>query len=227
MLPNLLSFAPAVRLALIEYVERDIETGIRELLDLLPPRMHSVVEVACRASLRIYPRPERSLFRINATRHSYGPNNTTICEGRYGAVVFEEMCADGRCSAPTFSKAPIFTGKFETLLPIGDLIIKIVEPQERAVYNVTMPKHIFFPGYVKLAVVENATETAVAVSGRGKGNWKWLNTELGPVLFETFLDRYLVPKVERRLESIHGFTEHSDFVGGGGSFGGGGANGSW
>ncbi len=200
---------------------RDVTTSIRELIELLPVELGPTVEAACKQNLRMYPQPERSTFKINAMAHSYGPNNTKICDGRFGAVVFEEMCKDGRCSAPTHSKAAIYTGKVETLFPFDDLVVKFVDPQERSIFNVTLPKHIFFPGYVKLVVIEGPTDTAVAVSGKGKGNWMWPNTRFGPLLFATILKEHLVPKVNRRTQGMNSFT------GGGGSFGGAGARGRW
>ena len=178
---------------------RDINASIRELTGLLPAQLGPTVEAACRENLRLYPQPERSTFKVNATPHSYGPNRTKICDGKCGELVFREMLKDGRCSAPTFSEAPIYTGKVETLFPFDDLVVKFVDPQEHAVYNVTLPRHIFFPGYVKLVVDEGRTDTGVSVSGKGKGNWMWPNTRFGPVLFETILKEYLVPKIKRRI----------------------------
>lgn len=200
---------------------RNMEASIRYLTGILPEKWTQIVEAACWANLRINPRLERSVFRVNATPHVYGPNNTEICDGARGALVFEEMCRDGRCSAPTFSEKPIYSGKIETLWPFDDQIVKLVDLEERTVYNVTVPKHILFPGYVKLTVVESRDKTSVAVSGRGEGNWKWANTTFGPVLFETILHQYLAHNVERRLH------EPDDFKGGGGSDGGAGAGGRW
>ena len=184
--------------------DRDIEAGIKDLLDLLPGSVRSVVEGACRENLRLYPQPERSSFRVNDRVHRYGPNETKICDGGRGPLVFDEMCKDGRCSAPTYSQAAIYQGKIETLFPFNDLVVKLVNPQERSVYNVTLPKHIFFPGVVKLVVMETSAITAVAVSGQGKGNWMLPNTTFGPLLFKTILHKYLVPRVEQQIQALVG-----------------------
>ncbi len=200
---------------------RNIETAIQELVALLPAQIGQVAESACRENLIFYPQPERSMYRINDIPHSYGPNSTKICNGLHKALVFEEMCKDGRCSAPTLSHEAIYTGKIEHLLPIDDMIVKYVDQSEHAVYNITLPKHIFFPGYVKLVVTEAQGATFVDVSGKGVGNWMWPNVEGGPLLFEAILKEYLVPKVRARLDEPAAFNGH------GGSSGGGGASGRW
>ena len=201
--------------------ERDLDVGIRELIKILPAAMGPVVEKACQKNLRDHPRIERSRFKIEAQPHSYGPNATKICDGPHGKLVFDDMCNDGRCSAPTFSRAPIYTGKSERLFPFDDLVGKLVNPADQTIYNVTLPEHIFFPGYVKLAVVETRAMTAVAVSGQGMGNWMWPNTRLGPRLFEAILKEHLAPRVQRQLRSA------AKFRGGGGSSGGAGAGSRW
>lgn len=200
---------------------RDINECICELIESLPPQFSRIVENACRDNLYMYPQPIRSEFKVNARSHSFGPDKTKICDGLLGSLVFSEMLTDGRCSAPTFSRAPIFTRKVENLFPFGDLVVKLIDQQERTVYNVTLPRHIFFPGYVKLVVIEEKMMTAVAVSGKGTGNWMLPNTVIGPLLFKSILKEHLVPKIERKIQrpSFYGTT--------GGRFGGGGASGRW
>src|SRR5690606_2696763 len=133
---------------------RDYSTAIRQLLAHLPSKIGPVAERACTENLLLYPQPERSKLRINDRPHSYGPISIKISDGAHGALAFEEMLKDGRCRAPTFSQKPIYTGKAETLFPFNDMLVKYVDDAERSIYNITLPKHIFFPGYVKLVVVE-------------------------------------------------------------------------
>lgn len=190
---------------------RDLNAAIRELVALLPANAGPVAERACIDNLHLYPQPERSKVRFNDYPHSYGPNGTKICDDKHGELVFAEMLKDGRCSAPTYSQSPIYTGKIETLLPLDDLIVKFVDQQERSVYNITLPKHIFFPGFVKLKVVEKDTTTVVEVSGKGKGNWMVPNVAAGPLLFETILKEYLVPRVNQQLRAIGQLRESREF----------------
>jgi hypothetical protein len=178
--------------------DRDFDAGIHYLKEMLPA-WGSIIEEACRQNLRQYPSPARSTFVANARPHAFGPEDTLICEGPLRQVVFEEMIKDGACSAPTLSRARIYTGKIEILIPFDDMIVKLVDDAEFTVYNVTLPMHILFPGVIKLVVHESNAKTFVAVSGRGIGNWAEPNTVGGPVLFETILERYLVPRVKERI----------------------------
>jgi hypothetical protein len=180
----------------------DYDARIRELVGLLPVEMGPIVEQRCRENLRIYPAPERSAVRLNAGFHSYGPDHTVICAGKFGQVVFEEMLKDGACTAPTFSHLPIDTGKVETLWPFDDMVVKLVDRPRLSVYNVTLPKHMFFPGFVRLDVLEDTRKTSVAVSGKGTGNWRLPNTLFARDLFETILESHLVPRVERRIGPV-------------------------
>ena len=110
------------------------------------------------------------------------------------------MLKDARYTAPTLSHTPIYTGQIDTLRPFQDKIVKLVDDVEFVVYNITLPQHILFPGFVKLAVYENNSNTFVSVSGQGIGNWAGFNTFLGPLLFKRILNRFLVPIVQERLK---------------------------
>jgi hypothetical protein len=131
--------------------------------------------------------------------HKYGPCEIKICEGKFKEIVFAAMLKDAACSAPTLSHTAIYTGKTEALLPFQDKIVRLVNDTEFVIYNVTLPEHILFPGFVKLAVCENDTNTFVAVSGEGIGNWARFNTFLGPPLFRRILTKRLIPAVQKSL----------------------------
>ena len=179
---------------------RDLNSAIQYLKREFP-KYANVIESACKENLLRFPSPIRSELKVNAVPHRYGPNESIICQGRARELVFREMLADGACTAPTTSRNPIHTGKIETLLPVSDMIVKLVADHEWAVYNVTLPKHVFFPGYVRLGVEERGETTVVAVSGSGIGNWEGPNMALGPTLFRQILNRYLVPRVQRAVAS--------------------------
>lgn len=176
---------------------RDFDLGIRYLKESFPEPWNLVIETACRENLCNQPR--RSAFIAYAKPHVYGPYETTICEGKFKQIVFEAMLKDGACSAPTLSHMPIYTGKIETLLPLQDKIVKLVNDAEFVIYNVTLPEHVLFPGFVKLAVYEKNEKTFVAFWGEGIGNWGRLNTFLGPLIFKRIVKRYLIPKVQEEL----------------------------
>lgn len=179
--------------------KRDFEAGINYLKESFPSSWNLVIEKACRESLLEQSQPKRSLFTAYAKLHVYGPHDTIICKGKFKQLVFAKMLKDGRCTAPTLSTVPIYTGKIENLLPFQDKIVKVVNEAEFEVYNITLPQHILFPGFVKLAVYENNSNTLVSVSGQGIGNWAELNTLLGPLLFKRIIKRYLIPTVQEHF----------------------------
>ncbi|MBI4851656.1 MAG: hypothetical protein HY819_07665 [Acidobacteria bacterium] len=176
--------------------KRNYEEGIGYLKKSFQSPWASIIESACRENLDEEPEPKRSRFIANAAMHIYGPFEIKICEGNFKKAVFEIMMKDGRCSAPTFSSMPIYTGKVEILRPFQDKIVRLVSDSEFVIYNITLPQHILFPGFVKLAVVEENSATLISISGQGIGNWAKLNTLLGPLIFKRIINRYLIPSFQ-------------------------------
>ncbi len=106
--------------------------------------------------------------------------------------VFRFLLRDAYYSAPTFNHGPVYTGKIETLWPLDDLIVRLVDPARLTILNVTLPRHIFFPGLVKLSVGGDLHGTWVDVMGRGQGSWAALNERFGPKLFQSIVSK--IPK---------------------------------
>lgn len=174
--------------------ERDFESALEYLSDLLSGEVRDaeMVRVAmakCRENLQRYPDVLRSRPTVNNRPHSYGPDPVPICPPGRRQLVFEELRKNGAYSAPTYSHAPIATGTISVLWPLDDMVVRLLHHGRLIVYNVTLPKHILFPGYVKLAVEESANATVVAVSGRGTGNWAYANERGGRYLFRGLLDQ--------------------------------------
>jgi hypothetical protein len=180
---------------------REFDDGIRYLREVLPVTLGKHVEEACRENLRLHPRPERTAPGPDAGPHEY-TFDTRICDGREAELVFREMLQDGRASAPTSSSAPVHSHKVDVLWPMHDMIVRFVDQASRTIYNVTLPRHVFFPGFVKLVVRERAAQTFVVVTGKGTGSLRTANGVLAPTLFTTLLERYLAPRVERRLKAV-------------------------
>ena len=180
---------------------RDFEAGIKYLKESFSEPWNLIIEKACRENLRHDPQPKRSKFLAYANQHKYGPNEIMICEGNFKQLVFETMLKNGKCTAPSLSDMPIYTGMIDTLRPFKDKIVKLVNDKELEVYNVTLPEHVLFPGFVKLNVYEKVGKTFVGVLGEGIGNWGRVNTFFGPLIFKRILNRDLVPIVQENIKA--------------------------
>ena len=173
--------------------ERDYEVALEYLETLLrsevrDPEMVRIAMTACRENLRQNPELLRSRLVANNRAHSYGPDRTPICDGDRRQLVFAAMQRNGAFSAPAWSHRPIQTGTVSVLWPLDDMVVRLVDATRLLVYNVTLPKHILFPGYVKLAVEVVGDRTVVGVSGRGTGNWAYANERGGRILFRSLLE---------------------------------------
>jgi hypothetical protein len=175
--------------------KRDFEESIKYLKEKFAPSWSSLVELSCKKDLSNQVIPKRSKFLTYAGTHSYGPLEVLICEGEFKELVFSSMLKSSKCSAPTLSEEPIHTGKIELLLPFQDKILRLVDESSFTIYNITLPEHVLFPGFVKLSVSEKNSKTFVFVLGEGIGNWANLNAFFGPLIFKRILNRNLVPFV--------------------------------
>lgn len=178
--------------------KRDFEESIKYLKEKFAPSWCSLIESACRENLSNQLVPKRSKFLTYAGAHIYGPFDVLICEGEFKELVFSSMLKSSKCSAPTLSEEPIHTGKIETLLPFQDKVLRLVDESSFTIYNVTLPEHVLFPGFVKLSVSAKNSKTFVFVSGEGIGNWANLNAFFGPLIFKRILNRNLVPIVRSK-----------------------------
>lgn len=173
--------------------ERDLEVALSYLDRLLRDElrddwMATIALIACRQNVRDYPYVVRSTPVVNGRPHEYGPNRTPVAPSGQRRRVFQAMEQNGAFSAPAWSHKPITTGTVSILWPLNDMVVRLVDSARLLIYNVTLPKHILFPGFVKLAVEEAGNSTVVAVSGKGAGNWAYANENGGPVLFRTLLE---------------------------------------
>lgn len=107
--------------------------------------------------------------------------------------VFRFLLENGKYSAPcwpSLSPRKVYTGKVDFLEPLNDPIVRLVDPVGMRIINVTLPKHILFPGWVEVQVNARAGATWIDVSGYGRGNFASANQALGPLIFH-----YLISKV--------------------------------
>jgi hypothetical protein len=171
-------------------MKRDYNADTEYLKNIIPTQSHEfrrVVQNACSTNLAQYPESVRSESHYHDGEHRYGPSPTFICNGTAEDAVFGQLRGNGIYSAPTLDSGPVFTGKVDSLLPLDDMIVRLVDDKRRTIFNVTLPHHVLFPGYVRLQVVGSGGSTFVEVTGMGKGNLKYVNMFIGPRLFHDLL----------------------------------------
>jgi hypothetical protein len=180
-------FARIARKVEDEFKPRDYPADIAYLKALVPLQFRQLVEQKCVENLARYGPSLRSKYHSLDREHKYGPQFTQICKQRREDAVFALMKSNGFYTAPTDDRTAIFTGKVEELIT-GDFIVRLVDEIESAVWNVTLPTHILFPGYVKLQVTSSISGTDVSVFGAGKGNLASANMVVGRFLFRSLLE---------------------------------------
>ena len=170
---------------------RDLQEAIEYLVKLFPlrPEWQKIIREKC-AEFELGPNSE---FHVGDREHSYTVRKVWIAEAGKSWDVWQTMLSNATFSAPAIFPGRVETGNVDQLLP-GPLdlnpVLRLVDDATMTIYNVTLPRHIFFPGTINVQVTEEKDGVYVTVFGRGKGNVAWLNERGGTVLFIGIVERF-------------------------------------
>lgn len=165
-----------------------INEGIEYLVNAFPARRdwQNVIRTACAS------RP--SWFRQNINflnqPHSSRLVSVKVAPALEARGVFRFLLQHGGYSAPCWPSLGgrgVWTGKIDSLYPLNDSIVRLVDEPTMHIINVTLPNHILFPGYVVVQVTTRQNFSFVDVTGFGVGNFGPLNRLGGPILFEEII----------------------------------------
>jgi hypothetical protein len=166
--------------------EHDLQVGIEYLATKFASRPDwvDVIRASCSkdkySSLSFWSKP-----RINDREHRYQTDPIKIGGPGTESLIWKAMCSNGSYSAPTRDEGPVRTGKIDELVPPGNPIVRLVDHSNTAIYNITLPPHIFFPGSIRVQL----SGTEVTVYGEGRGNFAYFNERGGFLLFTGIIER--------------------------------------
>lgn len=198
----------------------DYRAELHYLCSIVPQQFQAAVHAACLEDFKHRGIPYRSLLREGNRNHWYELPPQFFAEGNKTNLVFRFLHGNGAYTAPTLDNSSIETGKVDRLYPTHDFIVRLVSEEEKTIWNVTLPHHILFPGFVRIQVVNMGHDTGVVVTGVGRGNLAQLNeTVLGPLMFTALpqlgkmmfsLEQEIHDLTDRAAETVYGWEQQLD-----------------
>jgi len=177
--------------------------------------------VGCFADNRIFQETIRTACTANPTRSSFKmlidsrPHQSAPVSARAGTTGEEDkvckfLLENGDYSAPLLpwpGARMVYTGHVDSLVPICDPIVRLVDRSTRCIYNVSLPKHTFFPGFIRVAVKTRGQAVNVEVMGEGIGNWAGANLTVGPLMFKQVISGIEAARRTTPLARLSQFTD--------------------
>lgn len=165
-----------------------INEGVEYLVNSFPdrPDWQKVIRAACESRPIWFRKNVNFLNRPHSSRLV----SVKVAPAMEARDVFQFMLQHGRYSAPCWPNLgdrKIWTGKIDSLYPLNDSIVRLVDESTMRIINVTLPNHILFPGCVVVQVNTRHKNCFVDVTGFGVGNFGPLNRLGGPILFEEII----------------------------------------
>jgi hypothetical protein len=166
-----------------------IEEGIDYLVAKFSgnPNWQKLIRKSCTEN------PSAMRKNVNILNAAHVSRKVSAKAGASGEVndVFQFLLQHGEYSAPFTpgsTAIPVATGMIHILFPLHDPILRLVDHAGRRIINVTLPRHVLFPGVIEVHVTARDGGTWVDVTGFGAGNFASANSFAGPLLFQEIID---------------------------------------